>query len=63
MIVPTSNLPINPAMLANDNSEQPSQANLLMAAAEMHKMGKLNPRKPTGMGNRGQSTENLTWLK
>lgn len=48
MIVPPSSLP-SPfsSPLANDNNQQPAptQAQLLMAAAEMHKMGRLTSRK------------------
>lgn len=50
MIVPASTLPSGIASpLANDNQQQaqPSQAQLLMAAAEMHKMGRLGSRKET----------------
>lgn len=49
MIVPLSTLPQPTSPLgpsSDDNSVAPSQANLLMAAAEMHKMGRLVP-KPT----------------
>lgn len=49
MIVPASTLPStdSPSPLgANDNAAQPSQAQLLLAAAEMHKLGRLGHVRP-----------------
>jgi len=43
MIVPTNLLSTTPAspLGANDNTTPPSLTNMLMAAAQMHKMGRL----------------------
>lgn len=43
MIVPPSALPQGTSsVMTNDNSQKPSQTMLLLAAAEMHKMGRLH---------------------
>lgn len=46
MIIPANLATAAPSPLANDNTQQPSQTNLLMAAAEMHRMGRLKSPKP-----------------
>lgn len=51
MIVPASTLPTiqSPAVDAagdNDNGVAPNQQNLLMAAAQMHKLGRLGHSRP-----------------
>lgn len=43
MIVPGSQLNVNPDMV---QPQMPSQSNLLMAAAQMHQMGRLGATSP-----------------
>lgn len=42
--IPTSSLPPQQSSPLSEPAEQPSPENLLMAAAEMHKMGRLKPK-------------------
>lgn len=46
MIVPPNSLPSPYSSPANDDNPQPSQAQLLMAAAQMHKLGRMSNQPP-----------------